>query len=137
MRFADLAQAIAYVRSVSAPFRLRSDEEWREITETAIRPDGSGFRLHYDPRIAEPFKAISPQAAQAGETLLWQVYDTIRCPTLLTRGSESDLLSHATAEEMTMRGPRARLVEFPGIGHAPMFFDPDQIAVVRDFLLEA
>ena len=63
-------------------------------------------------------------------------YDAIRCPTLLTRGEHSDLLSRATAEEMTRRGPHARLVEFPGIGHAPMFFDADQIAVVRDFLLE-
>jgi pimeloyl-ACP methyl ester carboxylesterase len=137
VRFADLAQAIAYVRSVSAPFGLRLDQDWREITETVIRPDGSGFRLHYDPRIAEPFKAVSPEAAQSGEALLWQLYDAIRCPTLLTRGSESDLLSRATAQEMTTRGPRARLVEFPRIGHAPMFFDPDQIAVVRDFLLEA
>ena len=135
VRFADLEQAVAYVRSVSAPFGLRGDE-WREITETVIRPDGDGFKLHYDPRIAEPFKAIAPKAAQAGEALLWQLYDAIRCPTLLTRGEQSDLVSRATAEEMASRGPRARLVEFPGIGHAPMFFDPAQIAVVRDFLLE-
>jgi hypothetical protein len=37
---------------------------------------------------------------------------------------------------MTHRGPRARLVEFAGVGHAPMFFDNEQIAVVRDFLLQ-
>ena len=137
LRFADLDQAVAYIRSVSAPFSLRSDEQWREITESAIRPDGAAYRLHYDPRISEPFKAISAKAAEAGEALLWYLYDAIRCPTLLTRGAQSDLLGHETAEEMTRRGPRARLVEFPDVGHAPMFFDPDQIAVVRDFLLEA
>jgi pimeloyl-ACP methyl ester carboxylesterase len=136
VRFADFGAALAYVRSVSAPFGLKSEDDWREITETAIRPDAAGFRLHYDPRVAEPFKAVSAHAAQSGEALLWQLYDAIRCPTLLTRGEQSDLLSRATAEEMTRRGPRARLVEFPGIGHAPMFFDADQIAVVRDFLLE-
>ncbi len=136
LRFANLDEAIAHVRAISAPFGLRSDDEWREITESAVRRDGAFLRLHYDPRIAEPFKALSPQAAAAGEVALWRLYDAIRCPTLLTRGAQSDLLSHTTAEEMTARGPRARLVEFPGIGHAPMFFDPAQIAVVRDFLLE-
>ena len=136
LRFADLAEAIAYVRAVSAPFGLRSDDEWREITESAVRPEGDRLRLHYDPRIAEPFKAIAPQAAVAGEAALWRLYDGIRCPTLVTRGEHSDLLTRPTAEEMTTRGPRARLVEFSGIGHAPMFFDPAQIAIVRDFLLE-
>jgi len=136
VRFADLAQAVAYVRAVSAPFGLKTDDEWLEITESVVRPDGSGLRLHYDPQIAVPFKAVTPQAAAAGEAGLWQLYDAIRCPTLLTRGAHSDLLTGATADEMTQRGPRARLVEFAGIGHAPMFFDPAQIAVVRDFLLE-
>jgi pimeloyl-ACP methyl ester carboxylesterase len=37
---------------------------------------------------------------------------------------------------MTARGPRARLIEVPGVGHAPMLFDPPQIAYVRDFLLD-
>jgi pimeloyl-ACP methyl ester carboxylesterase len=36
---------------------------------------------------------------------------------------------------MTQRGPRAQLVEIAGVGHAPMFFEPDQIAIVRRFLL--
>ena len=33
------------------------------------------------------------------------------------------------------RGPKAQTVEFADVGHAPMLMDPDQIAVVRDFLL--
>lgn len=56
---------------------------------------------------------------------------------LLLRGAESDLLSHATAELMTQRGPRARLHEFPGVGHAPMLVEPEQIAVVKEFLLQS
>jgi len=36
---------------------------------------------------------------------------------------------------MTVRGPRARLVRVPGVGHAPMLFDPAQIDIVRSFLL--
>jgi hypothetical protein len=36
---------------------------------------------------------------------------------------------------MTQRGPKAQLVEFVGVGHAPTFVVPDQIKVVVDFLL--
>jgi pimeloyl-ACP methyl ester carboxylesterase len=35
---------------------------------------------------------------------------------------------------MTQRGPRAKLIEFPGIGHAPALMADDQIAAIRDFL---
>ena len=72
--------------------------------------------------------------ARAGELLLWQAYDRLTLPTLLLRGADSDLLSHATAKAMTERGPRPRLVEFAGVGHAPMLVQPDQVEVVREFL---
>jgi hypothetical protein len=35
---------------------------------------------------------------------------------------------------MTQRGPKAKLVELPGIGHAPTLLHEDQIAIVREFL---
>jgi pimeloyl-ACP methyl ester carboxylesterase len=67
--------------------------------------------------------------------MLWQSYDKLRCPTLLLRGAESDLLSHPTAVAMTRRGPRAVLHEFAGVGHAPTLVQDDQVEVVRRFLL--
>ena len=136
VRFANIDQAIDYVAVVAAPFGLKSREEWHEITEPALRREGDGWVFHYDPQIAAPFAAVTPELAAAGEAALWKLYDAIRCPTLLTRGAASDLLTRATAEEMTRRGPRARLVEFAGVGHAPMFFHEDQISVLRQFLLE-
>ncbi|HEY7673682.1 MAG TPA: alpha/beta hydrolase, partial [Burkholderiales bacterium] len=51
------------------------------------------------------------------------------------RGEQSDLLTRETAKRMTERGPRAKLVEIPGVGHAPTLIHADQIAIVRDFLL--
>jgi pimeloyl-ACP methyl ester carboxylesterase len=136
LRFADVEQATNYITLVSAPFGLKTRAEWREITETVIRRDGDAWVLHYDPRLALPFKAVTAEAAAAGEAALWKLYDRIACPTLLTRGAESDLLSFATAQAMTERGPRARLVEFDGVGHAPMFMHDDQIGAVRSFLLQ-
>jgi pimeloyl-ACP methyl ester carboxylesterase len=67
---------------------------------------------------------------------LWPIYDAVRCPTLVVRGEQSDLLTRGTAMEMTRRGPKARLAEIRGVGHAPTLMHSDQIALVREFLLE-
>ena len=37
---------------------------------------------------------------------------------------------------MTERGPRARVVEFAGIGHAPALMADDQIAAIESWLAE-
>jgi pimeloyl-ACP methyl ester carboxylesterase len=124
--------AEAYVRAVAAPFGPHSDAEWRSLTEHVVRrnPDGS-LRMHYDPAIALPF-----QARPAEKDLeLWPVYDAILCPTLLLRGEHSDLLTRETALAMSGRGPQAKVVEIPGVGHAPTLIHDDQIRVVKEFLL--
>jgi len=83
-----------------------------------------------------PFKVMTEESAQQGEAALWAAYDAVQCPVLLVRGSESDLLTRETAQQMTTRGPHAQLVELPGIGHAPTFMHEDQIALARQFFLE-
>jgi len=91
--------------------------------------------LHYDPAIAEPFKTMTADSAASGEAMLWQVYDALKCEVLLLRGKQSDLLDVDTAKAMTERGPKARLVEFDGVGHAPTLMHDDQLAPIKDFLL--
>ena len=130
--FPDFEAAHAYIRAVSASFGLTTDAQWRRLTETSLKPDGTGYRLHYDPAIAAPFRA---QTAGTGDVLLWNLYDAIRCPTLVTRGAQSDLLDRETLADMALRGPRAATIEIPGVGHAPMFMDAGQIGIARDFFL--
>jgi len=132
-QFATLDEAEAYMRAISAPFGPHSDAQWRFLTEIWVRESDDGsYRAHYDPRIAEPFRATLPEK----DMEMWPVYDAIRCPTLVVRGAESHLLARKTAQEMARRGPRARVVEIPEVGHAPTLMHADQIAIVRDFLLE-
>jgi pimeloyl-ACP methyl ester carboxylesterase len=119
----------------SQGFGPHTREQWLALSRPQLMQDGDGFKLRYDPGIALPFKAARPEMAAVSEALLWQAYDRLQCPTLLLRGADSDLLSPATARAMTQRGPRARLVEFAGVGHAPTLVQPEQRAVVRDFLL--
>ncbi len=134
-RFDGIEQAEAFVRFVSASFGNFDDAQWRHLTVhvTRVAADGK-VEFAYDPGIAQPFKEM--QAATGGKDVeLWPLYDGIACPTLLLRGVASDLLTHEAALEMGRRGPRARLVEVPGVGHAPMLMDAGQVAPVREFLL--
>jgi pimeloyl-ACP methyl ester carboxylesterase len=134
-RFDGIEQAEAFVRFVSASFGNFDDVQWRHLTVhvTRVAADGK-VEFAYDPGIAQAFREM--QAATGGKDVeLWPLYDGIACPTLLLRGVASDLLTHEAALEMGRRGPRARLVEVPGVGHAPMLMDAGQVAPVREFLL--
>ncbi len=135
LRWASVDEAADYLWSISSSFGPHSREQWLALTRPMLKPDGDGFKLHYDPAIAAPLRAVTPEMAKAGEAMLWGSYDALRCPTLLLRGADSDLLSSATAQAMTQRGPKARLQEFAGVGHAPTLIAPGQIDVVREFLL--
>lgn len=127
--FTSYDEAEEYIRTVSAPFGTLEAAHWEALTRSSVRerPDGRWI-LRYDPGIAVPFRA------HPAPPDLWSAWDAIRVPTLLLRGRESDLLSRATAEAMTRRGPRAQLVEFADVGHAPALLTPDQIAPVVAFL---
>jgi len=130
--FPDIAAAEKYFRVVNAPFGPHTDAEWRFLTEVVLRTNADGsLRLHYDPKIAEIFRATMPEK----DLELWPLWDAIRCPTLVLRGALSDLLTRDTCDKMAARGPKAKVVEIPGVGHAPTLMRDDQIKIVRDFLL--
>ena len=131
-QFPDFATAVQYIRAVSATFGAHSDAEWATLTEHVTRRQADGsYRMHYDPAIAVPFSATKTDQ----DIELWSYYDAIRCPTLVLRGAQSDLLERETVQEMARRGPRAKSVEIAGVGHAPTLMHVDQVAIVRDFLL--
>lgn len=135
-RWASLEEAADALWAISKGFGPHTREQWLALTAPQLKPDpAGGWRPHYDPAIAVPFKAISAEAAAVGEMALWRAWEAVRCPTLLLRGAESDLLSPETAQRMRNSGPGARLHEFAGVGHAPMLVQADQRAVVREFLL--
>ena len=103
-------------------------QAWMDVT--AVRPRNTAGRA-YD--IVGPicetgdfFARDREIAAQAGDLLV-----------IRSAGAYSASMgSAATARAMTERGPRAQLVEFAAVGHAPTLVTPDQVAVVSRFLLE-
>lgn len=128
-RFETIAELEAWLRQVYAPYGHLSAAEWRQMAETSSRrKDDGGLTLHYDPRIVAQFEANDGLGDQ------WADYDAITARTLLLRGTESDLLTPALADEMTRRGPKAKRVDVDGVGHAPALNVPGQTDLVRDWL---
>ena len=128
--FADRSALEAYLRQVHATWGPLDDADWHHLAEHGHRrDDGGGLRLGYDPAIGRAF------AGPLRDVDLWPLWEKVTCPVLVLRGGQSDLLLRETAEAMTARGPRARLVEFAEAGHAPSLMTAHQIAVVKDWLL--
>ncbi|WP_432725567.1 alpha/beta fold hydrolase [Variovorax sp. W6] len=152
--FASVQAAADAMWALSTTFGPHTPDQWLALSRHMVVPasqrtaDGSAkveaeaggeegaWLLHYDPAIGVALRAITPEAAAQGGAIMWSLYDAIEARTLLTRGAVSDLLSRETALAMTQRGPHATLVEFDGVGHAPTFVDPAQIAVVTGFLFD-
>jgi len=136
VQFGTFDEAWQYVRAISLSFGAHNDEQWRKLASDVMRQDANGkWTFVYDPGLALPFKATTAQSAQLDEQLLWAAYDAIRCPTLVVRGADSDLLSRETAAAMSQRGPQAQVVELAGVGHAPTFLSEAQIAIAKNFFL--
>ncbi len=134
--FANLQEAADAMWAVSQSFGPHTPEVWRALSAPMVKtlPDGR-LTLHYDPALGESLRAVTPESTVVAEQVLWHLYDQITAPTLLLRGAQSDLLTLETAQAMQARGPKARLMEFVGVGHAPTLTSPDQVQAVADFLL--
>ena len=131
-----LADAAEALRRISVGFGPHTPAQWLALSAPMVKTGADGrLHLHYDPALAVPFRSATQALTAQGEAMLWQLYDQVCADTLVLRGAESDLLSSATAQAMTQRGPKARTVTFAGVGHAPTLVARDQLAAVTSFLL--
>jgi pimeloyl-ACP methyl ester carboxylesterase len=138
--FANCEEVEAYVRRAyqsSGPL----DEAFMQhlVRHAAVRQEDGSYRLRYDPSISrglpvhrDPELPIGPEFLRGID--LWAVWDAVRCPVLVLRGEESEVLLQQTTQEMQRRKPNTKIVEFAGVGHAPALASHHQIEVVRDFL---
>jgi len=130
--FASLDELEAYLRKIHAPFGPMTDQDWRHLALQGYRRrENGGFALAYDPGVAAGFLAGVKQDVD-----LWALWDKIACPVLVLRGANSDVLTASTAKEMQKRGPKAKVIDCAGAGHAPGLVTEDQIAAIRDWLAQ-
>jgi pimeloyl-ACP methyl ester carboxylesterase len=129
-RFTDLKALELYLRETLASFAPMTDADWRRMAETSSSATDGGFRLAYDPRIARNFRHYWLLI----HANLWHYWDSIDCPVLILRGTDSDFLTPNLLERMLRRLPHAEVIEFQGVGHTPTLNAPDQIDPVDAWL---
>ena len=129
--FKDLAEVAAYYRANYGFLAAAPEAELIEFVRWAVKPDGTG-RLTWK---IDPAVRNIPRTGTAAKPMdLWVAYARIAARTLVIRGAESDILAPDTAERMCRVLPGARLVEIPGMGHAPTLVEPAAVAAIRAFL---
>jgi pimeloyl-ACP methyl ester carboxylesterase len=142
-RFASLDEVERHLRESCSTFGPLKDEQWRRLAAQSSRRETDGrYALACDPAIVSTLRSRGGSGMELGRDFLigldvWQVWDTVECPTLVLRGAQSDVLLESTVRRMQEGGPAVKLVEFPQIGHAPWLMSTDQIEPVADFILAA
>jgi pimeloyl-ACP methyl ester carboxylesterase len=129
--FADLPQVTAYYRENYPALRAAPEATLREFVKWAVKPAANG-RLAWkmDPAI----RNMRRTDAAARPMDLWVPFARITAPVLIVRGGDSDILARATAERMCKVLPNTRLVEVPGVGHAPSLLEPEALTAIKSFL---
>jgi pimeloyl-ACP methyl ester carboxylesterase len=140
--FRNLAEVESHLREVLSQFGPLSDAQWRHLAEHSVYDAEEGkLQLRYDPGIGDMMRGAraDPEFPMGLNFLsginLWSTWMEIRCPTLVLRGADSDVLSRETLQQMQALRPGVEVLELPGIGHAPALMSYDQISAVREFLL--
>ncbi len=103
----------------------------RRLTyQTKRLPNGKvGWR--YDLEIRQQWREDRRPAPED----LWQVIPAIPCPTLIVRGTETDVLPLPVAQRMVEVMPRAEVVQVEQAAHMVMEENPSEFnQVVREFL---
>ena len=135
MDFADMSAAERHVRAIMQPFGITQAAHWEHVmTHTLVTKADGRVGFTYDPRIGDAFRAAIAKMEVVEDISLWKIWECVKCPVLLIRGKESDVLTHEVAQQMVTIHPLCTLVECEGIGHAPALIEEDQLALVAGWL---
>jgi pimeloyl-ACP methyl ester carboxylesterase len=129
--FTSIDDAVAYLKHYATH---PAEAALRQRVEHGLKrlPNGK-YAWKYDRFLREQRRrGITPAVD------LWPVVQRIKVPTLILRGSESDIFAPQTAQRMQELIPGSRLVEIPGAGHAIPAEAPEAFEkAVREFITES
>lgn len=125
------AEAAAMRADLMAGFENVPQSRWDEEVRKHYTETPNGLKINYDPALREAVLA----AADAPVPDLWPVFDAMAgLPLALIRGANSNLLTQATADEMTRRRPDMIRADVPDRGHVPFLDEPDAVMVLTQWV---
>ncbi len=133
--FASLEEAADAIAAYN-PHRPRPTDLSGLAKNLRQAPDGR-WHWHWDPRFVQGKfgSADETRASVIDPARLFKAVDTLRIPTLLVRGRQSDLLSEQGARDFLERVPHAEFADVAGAGHM-VAGDRNEVfnAAILDFL---
>jgi pimeloyl-ACP methyl ester carboxylesterase len=130
-------EAADYVKNINqTAFPDNLDEEWDKWARRAFaeNPEG-GLMLRYDPHIGAALRDGQLRSTSMMARLAFKRMARQR-PTLLIRGTLSDLVEENQAHYMRRAAPGMQYAEVPGVGHAPMLTEPAAQDALQRFLAQ-
>jgi pimeloyl-ACP methyl ester carboxylesterase len=129
--FPDMKAVVRYYRENYGPMiEHLPEDQVAEFARWNVRLSDSGVYVwKMDP-------AVRTNAAPPPSVAPWDAFRGIRCPVLVVRGAQSDILSPLTARAMCAAIPDCEMAEVPGVGHAPLLTEPEAIQALEAFLAE-
>ena len=125
------AEAAAMRADLMAGFENVPESRWDEEVRKHYIETPDGLAINYDP-------ALRDSVLAAGDTPLpdlWPLFDAMAdLPLALIRGTNSNLLSQSTTDEMVRRRPDMILGQVPGRGHVPFLDEPEAVAVLKKWI---
>ena len=124
--FASMDEVLAWHCQQRPGFSLLSDAEQRVTAGHAVKPQpGGGYTWKMDPAVRTDPRRPDPETS-------WTLARRIPGPVLLVRGGDSDLLSPETAQQMVREMQDCRMVEVPGVGHAPTLSEAVALDAIKE-----
>jgi pimeloyl-ACP methyl ester carboxylesterase len=137
--FASLEEAAAWFRSERAGLRRLNARDLAAWVRHYLAPSPTGgWAFQCDPAIIQgaiPLLLHRPELAGDPDypSAVWEKIARLTMPVLIIRGALSTVIPRPSAERLVRALPRARLVEVPGVGHAPTLYEPEAQEALADF----
>jgi len=129
-RFENLGEVVKYYKENYPPMAKLDDSIAAGQVKWSVKPGADGGLVwKMDSNVRRPLRGGTAQQRFD----LWVPYARIACPTLIVRGADSDILAAATASRMCTVHKKAKVVEVPGVGHAPSLTEPESLAAIKQF----
>jgi pimeloyl-ACP methyl ester carboxylesterase len=134
-RFASREEGDRYLKEIFVQFGITDPLLWQQFVDHSLQPTADGgFRLAYDPAIAQPLRLASNNFTEIQDVSLADSWEQIDIPTLILRGELSDILDAETVSAMRKVNTKAESITIAGAGHAPSLMTPQQIQMVVGWL---
>jgi len=129
-RFKDIGEVVKYYKKNYPLMAKLEDGVVADQVKWSVKPGTDGaLSWKMDPNVRRPLRGGTAQQRFD----LWVPYARIACRILIIRGADSDVLDRGTASRMCKVLKRAKVVEVPGVGHAPSLGEAEALEAIKEF----